>query len=225
MTRDVYLPRDEAYVRNALFGIELLDAVTLNRVSGGVKVTAEGLHAKEPVVSAGGVFAWFREDFTRLQKVTIDPELLPYEKVELQPAQLQTGLNVVELLPRLDYPFAAGITGLRGLLIEERVMPREPVPNAEAHLRWLDENGVWRDAPSQVHTQKKGDFVAFLRLAPADVPQIDLGGIVTVRLRARRGAAERESTDLKLPQGRIADPSTFAQGPNALIFAWDELQP
>jgi hypothetical protein len=225
MTREIFLPRDEAYVRNALFGIELLDAVTLARVSGGVKVTAEGLHAKKPVVSAGGVFAWFREDFTRLQKVTIDPQMLPYEIVELEPAQLQTGLNIVELAPRLDYPFAAGITGLRGLLIEERVVPAVPVPNADVRPRWLDENAVWRDAPTEVRTGPKGDFVAFLRLTPADVPQVDPGGIVTVRLRVRRGASQRESADKKLPQGRIADPSTFAQGPNALIFAWDELQP
>jgi len=224
MTREIYLPRDEN-TRNALFGIELLDAVTLDRVSEGVTVTADGLHARKPVRNASGLFAWFREDFSRLQKVTIDPGFLPYEKIELQPAQLQIPVTVVELTPRLDYPFAAGITGLRGLLIEERVVPRVPVRNADVRLRWLDDTSMWRDAATELRTGPKGDFVAFLRLSPAEVPDLDADEAVTVRLHARRGASERESADLKLPQGRIADPSTFAQGPDALIFAWDELQP
>jgi len=47
-------------------------------------------------------------------------------------------------------------------------------------------------------------------------------GALTVRLRVRRDALnERHSGDLKVPQGRIADPTTL----NALIVAWDELQP
>ena len=226
MTRpfEVSLPIEQGYVRNALFGIELLDAVTLERVSAGVRVVAEGLQGK-PVTNTSGVFAWLREDLTNLQKVTIDPGVLPYERVELTPAQIQLPITRVELPPRLDYPFAAGITGLRGVLIEERVVPQVPVRDAEVHLRWLDENGVWRDAPTVSRTDTRGgDFTAVLRLSPSDVPQV-VSGAVTVRLHARRGANEGESTDLKLPQGRIADPSFFAQGPNALIFAWDELLP
>lgn len=226
MTRpfEVSLPVEQGYVRNALFGIELLDAVTLERVSAGVRVVAEGLQGK-PVTNTSGVFAWLREDLTKLQKVTIDPGVLPYERMELTPAQIQLPITRVELPPRLDYPFAAGITGLRGVLIEERVVPPVPVRDAEVHLQWLDDNGVWRDAPTVSRTDTRGgDFTAVLRLAPSDVPQV-VSGEVTVRLRARRGADERESTDLKLPQGRIADPSFFAQGPNALIFAWDELLP
>jgi hypothetical protein len=223
---EVRLPPEEAYTRNALFGIELLDAVTLERVHAGVRVVGEGLHGK-PVVNPGGVFAWFREDLTRLRRVTIDPGVLPYERVELEPAQLQFPLTTVELQPRADYPFTAGITGMYGVLIESRVVvPPVPVADAVVSLRWLDENGIWLDGPTSSRTGARGgDFTAILRLTPAEVPEVDPAGNVTVRLRARRPAGERESADLKLPQGRIADPAIFAQGPNALIFAWDELQP
>lgn len=218
-------PPEQAYVRNGLFGIELLDAVTLDRVSRGVKVVAEGLHGK-PFTNASGMFVWRNEDFTRLRKVTIDPGVLPYEVVQLELAQIEFPVTRVELPPRLDYPFAAGITGMRGTLIEERVVPPVPVRDADVHLRWLDDTNMWRDALTVTHTDARGgDFTAILRLSPSDVPELDADEAVTVRLRARRGGAERESADLKLPQGRIADPSSFAQGPDALVFAWDELQP
>lgn len=229
MTRpDVHLPLENAYVRKALFGIELLDAVTLERVSAGMTVVAEGLHGK-PFVNGSGIFVWLDEDLTPLRKVTVDPGLLPYERVEIAPAQVQRRrLTTVELTPRVNYPFAAGITGLHGVLIEKNVLPPErpvPVGDAEVHLRWLDDLGVWHDAPTIFRTNAKGDFVAIVRLAPPDVPPLDAASPLTVRLFARRGADERESDiDLELPRGRVADPSTFPQGPNSLIFAWEAMK-
>jgi hypothetical protein len=224
---EVRQPPEQAYVRNVLFAIELLDSVTLERVSDGVKVVAEGLQGK-PIVNSSGLFVWRQEDLGRLRKITIDPGLLPYDRVDLAPAQVKVPplTTTVELPPRVDYAFAAGITGLRGVLIEQRVPSPAPVRDAEVHLRWLDDNGDWHDAPGSHTNTTGGDFAAILRFSPADLPLLDNDGLVTVRLRVRRGTAnERESADLKLTQGRIADPSTFAQGPNALIFAWDELQP
>ncbi|HUR81060.1 MAG TPA: hypothetical protein VM733_09850 [Thermoanaerobaculia bacterium] len=215
----------QSYLRDALLGIELLDGVTLQRVSAGVTVKAEGLQ-RIPFPNASGVFVWLSEDLTPLRGITIDPGVLPYDRVELDAAQVQLPITTVQLPPRVDYPFGAGITGLRGVLIEERVAQPVPVRDAEVHLRWLDDSSIWRDAPPVSRTSERGgDFAAVLRLAPGDIPLLDLNGAVTVRLRARRGANERESADLKLPQGRIADPSNYAQGPDALIFAWDELQP
>ena len=58
---DVQLPLERAYSRHVLFAVELLDAVTLERVSEGVEVIAEGLHGK-PIVNAGGLFVWLEED-------------------------------------------------------------------------------------------------------------------------------------------------------------------
>ena len=39
----IHLPMEEGYHRSVLFAIELIDAVTLSRVSQGVKVVADGL--------------------------------------------------------------------------------------------------------------------------------------------------------------------------------------
>ena len=222
---EVKLPLEDAYRRRSLFAIELLDAVTLERVSQGVKVVAEGLQGK-PILNHGGVFVWMQEDLTPLTKVTIDPGTLPYEKIEREPADLTLPpdprpLTTIELPPRIDYLFAPGITGLRGTLIEEQVVPPVPVENAEVSLRWLDDDLVtWRDAPTISHTNSKGDFLSILRFAPAEKPNID-NGSMTVRLRVRRNGNERSSADFKLLQGRVTDPSTL----DPLTFAWDDLQP
>lgn len=220
---DIRLPLEESRRRRVLFAIELLDAVTLFRVSQGVKLVAEGLKGK-PIANASGMSVWLEEDFSKLRKISIDPGDLPFEARELEPAEvkLPPAVTTIELQPRVSYSFASGITGFRGTLIEARVDPPEPVANAAVRLQWLDDENNWRNAPTTSHTdQKRGDFVSILRLAPTEVPHLDKGE-VTVRLRASRdGGAERGSNDLKLSQGRITNPSTL----NPLTFAWDELQP
>jgi hypothetical protein len=222
---------ERAYTRRGLFALELLDPVTLSRVTDGVRVRAEGLRAIDPSVSSGGLFVWLDEDVTKLVKVSIDPQMLPFDRVERLSAELHlppatSGVTTIELPPRVDYPFAAGTTAARGTLIEERVLPPQvptPVLGADVRLQWLDEDGVtWNDAPTTSRTNSRGDFVVVLRLAADEVPQVDANGGVTVRLSARRGGTnERQSDDFKLPQGRVADPTTL----NTLIFAWDELHP
>ena len=225
MSRPFEVQLEKAYQRHAMFGIELLDAVTLSRVSQGVKkVIAQGLKG-EPIVNASGCFVWLDEEIANLQKVTFDLGVLPYESIELAATDLKLPLTTIELQPRADYPFAAGTTGIRGTLIETRVIPPQvpvAVDDAEVGLLWLDEdNFTWHDAPTISHTNSDGDFVSILRLAPTEVPDLDADRKLTVRLRARRNANERTSSDFKLLQGRVADPSTLS----ALTFAWDELQP
>jgi hypothetical protein len=236
MNRPFEVQLEQAYRRSVLFAVELLDAVTLSRVTGlatrraGMRpgqglIVAQGLQGA-PIENSSGFFVWLDEDIGKLQKISIDPGMQPYESIEYPASQVNLPLTTIELSPRADYAFAAGITGLRGRLIEERVIPPqlpEPVRNAETRLRWLDENGDWRDAPTISHTDSKsGDFVSILRLGPTDKPDIDANGAVTTRLRVSRdGANDRISTEFKLLQGRITDPSTL----NPLTFAWDELQP
>jgi hypothetical protein len=217
---EVYESTDKIALRRVLFAIELLDAVTLDRVSQGVDVKAHGLQGK-PIVNTGGLFVWLNEDIRKLERISIDPRTLPYEEVELEGTQLQLPLTSIELPPRVDYPFTVGTSGLRGTLVEDRYRS-EPVLDAEVRLRWQDQDGNWHDAPTTSHTTAKGgDFVAILRFAPSDDPQLDATGNLTVRLRITRGDDERGVTDLKVPQGRIASPSP----PNQFVFAWDELEP
>jgi hypothetical protein len=219
-------PRELAYTRKALFALELLDGVTLARVSDGIKIVTDGLRLK-PTINASGLFVWRKEDLSALRTITIEPGALPYQDRTLQRAELRlpplpNPLNSIELSPRIDYAFPAGVTGIRGTLIEERVDPSVPVEDATVHLSWLDDDGVsWREAPTSALTNAKGDFAAVLRLTSKEVPHLDAGGNVTVRVRVRRNEGnERSSADVKLVQGRLTEPTTS----NPMTFAWDELQ-
>ena len=221
MSRPVKAQLEQAYERHVLLAVELLDAVTLTRVSEGVKVVVEGLQGKR-IDNPSGYFVWLRENNPTIRKISVDPGVLPYESAERDGSQIEFPLTRIELQPTVDYFFAPGITGLRGTLIERNVTPPEPVVGADVRLRWLDDNGNWLDAPTSSQTKaKSGDFVSFLRLAPREKPDIDANGTLTVRLQVRRDGFTRSSTDLKLLQGRVTDPSTL----NPLKFAWDELQP
>jgi hypothetical protein len=219
-------PPERGYRRRGLFAVELLDPLTLDRVSDGVTVTAEGL-AGTPFVNAGGLFVWLNEDVNALTKLSIDPRLQPYDAVDLEPGDLTlppapSPVTTIELPPRVDYPLPTGATAARGTLVEDLVVPATPVNGASINLRWLDDDGVtWRDARPVSRTNARGDFVAILRLSAADLPQLDSAGRLMVRLHVRRGSNERQSLDFKLPQGRVADPSTL----NALTVAWNDLQP
>ena len=225
---EVHLPLEQVPMRKVRFAVELLDAVTLSRVSEGVKVVAEGILGG-PIVNSGGVFVWLKDHVGDLQRITIDSRTLPYEDATLLPTDLEDPLTTIELSPSVSYPFSFGITGLRGRLIESRFFSSQgptPVRNAAVHLRWLDVDDVWQEAPTISHTDENGAFAAVLRLAPNQSPHLDAGDTVTVRVSANRDQGiPRNSNDLKLVQGRIADPATFEGGRDALTFAWDELQP
>lgn len=224
----VVLAPESAYVRKTLFALEVLDGVTLSRLNEGLKVVAEGLQGK-PILNAGGLFVWLEEDFSALKKLTIDPQRLPYERLELAPAGVDRPLTRVELRPGSNYVFTSGITGLRGRLVESRTAdPRVSVADADVLLRWLDEDGVtWHDTPIASRTNAEGDFAVVLRPVPTDVPSLDGDGAVTVQLVARRGVlGTRRSGDLKLTPGRVAEPyPTHPSGPDFLTFAWNDLLP
>jgi hypothetical protein len=219
-------PSEQGYQREVLFAIEVLDAVTLARISDGIDVIAEGLQQK-PVVNTSGLFVWRGNDSTPLQRVRIDPGLQPYEGRTIERADLTLDpnprpLTTIQLSPRANYSFASGTTGVRGRLVETGGDPGVPVEGAVISLRWLDDDGTtWHDAPIESRTTKAGDFVVVLRLAPADTPLVDATGALSVRVRLRRNSTTRFSQVLKLPQGRVADPSTLA----SLLLAWDALQP
>ncbi len=224
-------------LRRVLFAVELLDPVSLNRISYGMKeVKAHGLSGK-PIISISGLFVWLHEDISQLEKVSIRPGQLPYEETEIAPDQLNRVLDLnssppkwpltsIQLAPRADYPFDRGVTALRGKLVEDRVS-LEPVPKACVRFRWLDQDGDWQLAPTvfptsaESDTSKGGEFVAVLRLAPSDEPQLDAAGNLTVRLVVRRDDVERVSADLAIPMGRVLDPSIH----NRNIVPWDELRP
>ncbi len=208
--------------RNVLFAVELLDAVTLERVNQGVTVDAQGLNRK-PVSNSSGLFAWIKqtpqEDTTALRSLAIDTGDLPYQSATLDPSQVQAPqLTTVLLAPRVNYPFQAGITGLRGTLIESNFGDRRPVLDGSVRLQWIDSFSNWIDSPPFSKTETdKGDFVALLRILPDDKPDLNNDGTIQVRLQADRPTAiTRYSAPFNLTPGRLSDPESFA---------WDELNP
>jgi hypothetical protein len=206
-----------AYRRDVLFALELIDAVTLRRVSRGVKPVAEGLRG-EPIVNAGGLFVWLHEEISALRRITFDTDSLPLRVDDVDAADLQRPLMTLQLSPTAGYPFAAGTTAVRSVVLESNAGERVPLANARVRLAWLDDQGpTWRDAPTVSRTGPRGDFAALLRLAPSHLPQFDANGEITVRLFASRDgeADERFTSPFQIPQGRVTD---------APAFAWDDLQ-
>lgn len=225
---EIRLPLERAHTREAMLAIELLDAVTLERVARGMEVTAKGLAGK-PIVNESGLFVWLKEDATKLEKVVVEPHAEPFVRVEIAAAQVTRPLHRVELMPLASYPFAPGITVIRGSLYEKRVpLGTSPVVIAGATIRleWLDDDGAtWHPWQVPVITNTAGDFTSILRLARGRSPQadqpprtdqqprLDANGMMTIRLFAKRAAGPQKQKSFQLLQGRVADE----------IFAWDEL--
>jgi len=208
--------------RSVLFAVELRDAVTLERVNQGISVDAQGLRRK-PICNSGGLFVWIKqtpqEDTTALQALASDNGELPYQSVTLDSSQVQAPhLTTISLAPRVNYPFQAGVTGVRGTLIESNFGTRRSVLDATVRLQWIDHSSNWIDSPPLSNTgMDKGDFVAILRLLPSDKPDLNTDGTMQVRLQTDRPTAiTRYSPPFNLTPGRLSDP---------VQFAWDELQP
>jgi hypothetical protein len=208
--------------RNVLFAVELRDAVTLERVNQGIRIDAKGLRRK-PISNSGGLFVWIKqtpeEDTTALKALAIDPGELPYQSLTLDSSQVEAPYpTTISLAPRVNYPFQAGVTGVRGTLIESNFGTRRSVLDASVRLQWIDHLSNWIDSPPVSNTgSDKGDFVAILRLLPSDKPDLETDGTMQVRLKADRPTAiPRYSPPFNLTPGRLSGP---------VPFAWEELRP
>lgn len=211
---EVRLPLEQAYVREVMFALELLDAVTLERVVGGVKVEAVGLTGA-PFLNHGGLLVWLKEPTANFQKIVIDTQARPFEPAEIPAAQLQQPLHTLELKPLSNYPFAPGITAIRGSLYETRVPLGQapvPIPGATIRLEWKDGGNNFQPGTTNCTTDIAGDFVSILRFAPKEDPFVD-HDLLSIRLFAKRAGGVEKSQDLKLLQGRVTDGT----------YAWDEL--
>lgn len=213
---EVRLPLEQAFVREAMLAVELLDPVTLERVSHGVKVTAVGL-ASSPIINFGGLFVWLRQSTANFERLTIAPGTRPFEPMEIPAAQVQLPLHSVELKPLANYPFAPGITAIRGSLYETAVplgVAPTAIPGATVRLAWLHEDGVtWEPSPGTARTDANGGFTAILRLAPGQVTALDAQGKMSIRLFAKRAAGGEKHHEFQLPHGRVVDAT----------YAWDQL--
>ena len=154
-----------------------------------------------------------------LRSISIDTGDLPYQAVTLDRSQVRVPLTTINMAPRVNYPFQAGVNGVEGVLVETRTGPAQPVLDAEIHIQWLDDQGNWQDGTPLTRTAAdQGAFVAILRLSPGNSPELDpTSGAMSLRLRVvRPSAPARNSSLLMLTPGRLLGPTTFA---------WDEMQP
>lgn len=224
MTRPFDVEMEIGYQRKVLLAVELVDSVTLERVSKGLQVTADGLRGT-PFVNNSGFFVWREEDFTGLRRLRVEPGVLPYDPEEVAPADVTRPLKRIDLRPRASYPIPNGVTALRGTLVERipsSLVKTDPVRNATVGLEWRDDEGKWRNAPVESRTDAvTGDFAAILRLAPSEIPELDAAGAYSVRLRVCRAGVSLVSTERKLTPGRVAEPSIA----DPLIFTWEALRP
>jgi len=227
----VRVPLDIAYTREAMLGVELLDAVTLERVTKGVEVIAKGIAGK-PILNHSGLFVWVKQGATKFNGLTIDPFGAPFEGVELTAAQVNLPFHSVQLHPLPSYPFAPGVTAIRGRLVESDSMPpqvpRVAIPGATIRFEWLDDDGTtWHPWQAPRVTTKTGDFTAMMRLAhgrrhtgspplppKSDEPRLDAAGNLSVRVFASRANGAQKQKTYPFPQGRVTDKS----------FGWDDLQ-
>jgi len=208
-------PPETAYNRRLLCAAEMVDAVTLERVTADLVVTAPGLR-RAPQVNASGFFFWLEEGGATPQRIVVDASDTYYASVERAPPAPPEKSIRIELAPRFGYPFPPGATALRGTLRVSRYGPPEPVARARVWLQWSGDSG-WIDSPVAVTSEGNGDFAAPLRLAPKAEPRMLAGAGLAVRLLVARNGTTRTSGEFALRQGGV--------GGRDQPFIWDDLNP
>jgi hypothetical protein len=211
-------PLEVAYTRQVLLAVELLDAVTLERVTQNVEVAAKGLAAK-PIVNHSGFFVWTKGlDEANFDGIIVEPLTAPFERREFKKADVTLPHHRVLLHPLANYPFNVGDTAVRGRLVESDSMPpqvaRVPIADATVRLEWQDDDGDWHPWQAPRVTGLAGDFTAMVRLVRGKVNEDIVPAKLNVNLRATRSNGVEKHKIYQLPQGRVMD----------MTFAWDDLQ-
>lgn len=213
----------DRHQRIALLAVELTDPVSMLPVSLGVSLSADVL-ALPPRINLSGRFVWLAEGDNWPTRFTFDPGLLPYEAASFaalaKPADIATAsgaerLQRVLLAPTPAYPFADGLTVVRGRLRESAAPDAAPVAGAQLWLAW--QNGsAWVDAATMARSNGAGDFACLLRLPPNARPALDEQKNLELRITVMRGASSRQQA-VTVPDGRVIDL------PN--VLAWSALPP
>lgn len=212
MTR-LIAPPESAYQRKVLFAAEVLDGVTMERVSRGLDVSASAMRGT-PVVNASGIFVWLDEGVALApQQITVSTGLLPYLGTSAPSPLPPQRLVQIQLAPGRGYNFQAGVTALRFTLIESDAGAPVAAADTEVFLRWFDAGAAvpWTDAPLRSRTDARGEASVTLRFGRDDEPAKAAGGALRARVCAQRGGAVTMSVEIGLAEGRVTDhPTAFA---------------
>jgi hypothetical protein len=189
-----------------LFAVELLDPISQQVVSRGVKVTARGIEGR-PIVNASGRFVWLAELGRWPTSITVEPGRLPFaahvESAPPRPGDLEKARTDerfvrIVLRPTPAYAFDAGVTAVSGRLLEGPEDSSPPVKGARVQLAWHDaRTGDWAppppsgdpssaNSPREVETDDAGEFAAFLRVPPKPADPDVVNRLLAVRLQFLR---------------------------------------
>ena len=216
---------EQAFERQAILGLELVDGVTLERVYRGIEIQAKEL-ANEPQVSRSGIFYWLGKRANQvIPDIIIDPGQRPYQRQEIGPIRLNKDgaptLLQVELVPRLDYPFPSGTTGVMGrLVMDESANPFVSVSSAQVTLQVLID-GDWKRSRLSGISNTQGDFVSTLRLKK-DTGQSDddpLPASFELRLEIQLDSVVRVSREWNQTLGTLVTPTVSTPQ----LFAWNSM--
>ncbi len=203
----VGLPLELAWSRRVLCAAEIIDAVTLERITQDLSIRVDGL-TRPPRLNASGFHVWTEELGAQPQRFFVDASATNYADAEADPPVPPEKSIRIELAPRYSYAFPQGATALRGSLRASRFGAPRPIAGAKVRLQWSGDNG-WVDAPVVVTSDDHGDFAAPLRFGPSNKPVLT-NGALTARLRITRGGFTRTSDPFALPRGRVtAAPESF----------------
>jgi hypothetical protein len=221
---------EQAFERQAIFGLELIDAVTLDRVYKGIRVTARGL-PKDPKLNSSGVYFWLGERKNQIiESISIDPVDRPFEPLIIPPIVLDGTarpiLHRVELAPRPDYPIPSGTMGLMDRLVEDANAAQViPVVNAQITLQFFEAiqptgSVKWHDSRVVTHTNSNGDFVSIWRAKKEDeMKDVMPEPNVSLRIQVQRDGLTRSSQPWEQPFGEFRFPKPDAKQK----FAWNSM--
>ncbi len=199
------LERQEIKGREVLFAVEVLDPVARTTLMRGIEVrpldAAGRLIEGQPALSHSGRFVWLRNRANeRPALIEVRPGRLPFERTRVkvsakaEPVATADRLITVPMRPSLAYPFAEGVTMVRGRIWEGDKSDPQGVAGARVQLAFFDvaANDWWPtvlDDPlplGEALTDVSGAFAVFFRQpfphGAADVS----AGLVRVRLQVTR---------------------------------------
>jgi hypothetical protein len=237
--------------RRVLFAVGLVDPLSGEFVSSGMRVSVDGL-IRRPIVNRTGYFVWLVEGDARPSEVSVIPDGAPYERETVAVGTLpepppddpslpidpklepQRRLHIF-LRPSAAYPFPDGAIVVRGILRETDAPDAPGVTDARIGLDWNAEPPPstalavevehWIASPAAAATGGHGEFTVALTLPPGAKPahKTTFG----LRLRCERAGNVLVGDEIVLPSG--------AQGPitasdrNSYFFndpvAWNQLKP
>jgi hypothetical protein len=237
--------------RRVLFAVGLVDPLTGEFISSGIKVSVDGL-VRRPIVNRTGYFVWLVEGDARPSEVTVIPDGAPYERetvaVDTLPPpppedpslpidrkdEPQRRLHIF-LRPTAAYPFPDGAIIVRGKLRETDAPNAPGVTDARIGLDWnaeppptttlATEVAHWISSPAAAATSEHGEFTVALALPPGAKPahKTTFG----LRLRCERAGDIRTGIEIVLPP--VEHGPIKASDRNSYFFndpvIWNQLKP